>query len=332
MATVSRSMAAIALVALLAGLLGACQSTPQVEPAEVTLQMSWFHSVEYAGFYAAEAQGYYAEENLTVTMVPFSFEILQMDEVAAGRADFGVAGGDQLIIAQSQGQPLRSIGVLFRKSPICMMTLADSGIRGPRDMVGKRVGIFSPNLDNVNDIQMVAMLNQVDIDLADIETVLIEDYSVGSLTSGAMDVYNGFATNEAVDAQRQGIDLNLIFPQDYGVLIYANVLFTSEQMLQEHPDVVERFVRATFRGYQYAVEHPEEMAALALQYDDTLDESFQADSMQVEIPFIDTGDVPIGTMDAAVWQSTMDIMVAQGFIDAPLELETLYTNEFIPQD
>jgi len=318
----------LVLILLGSGWIGGC-GTPPPTVEKVTVQLSWFHSVEFAGFYAAVDQGYYAAENISVTLKPGTFDAQPWRDVAEGRADFGVTGGDSLVIARSQGLPLRAIGTLFRRSPVVLMALRESGIRTPKDMVGKRVGIISPGLDNTNDIQLIAMLGNAGIPKTAVNLVLIEDYGPGSLTSGQMDVYNGFSTDEAVEAQLQGLDINLIFPSDYGVTIYGNVLFGNEKLIRENPDLVARFVRATFKGYQYAIEHPDEAAALALKYDPTLDLESQLASMKAEIPLIDTGDAPLGTMDEAVWQGTVSILVEQGFIPAPIDLPGLYTNEFI---
>jgi len=316
------------LVLLASGVLTACH-TPAPERDEITVQLSWFHTVEFAGFYAAEQQGYYAEENLTVRLLPGGFDILPWEEVADGKADFGVTGGDSLLIARSKGLPLEAIATIFRESPVVLMALAESGIETPWDMAGKRVGMTSPAMDNTNDIQLLAMLQRLGIDRSQIEFVAIEDYSVNSLTSGAMDVYNGFSTNEVVEAQLKGVAVNQIFPQDYDVLIYPNVLFADEQMVEEQPELVERFVRATLRGYQYAIENPVEAAELALRYDEKLDLAFQRASMDAEIPLIDTGDASIGTMEGVVWQRTQDILVGSGFISSTVDLSTFYTNEFV---
>jgi ABC-type nitrate/sulfonate/bicarbonate transport system substrate-binding protein len=161
--------------------------------------------------------------------------------------------------------------------------------------------------------------------------VAIEDYhGANDLTSGRMDAASGlFSTNEAVQARLDGHEVNEIFLGDYGILMYVNPIFTTGQLIQEQPDLVERFVRATLKGYQYAVEHPDEMADLAAQYDDALDADHQRESMNSEVPLIDTGDAPIGTMDEAVWQSTQKTLLEQGLISAEVDLNEVYTNEFV---
>ncbi|MCK6627238.1 MAG: ABC transporter substrate-binding protein [Anaerolineae bacterium] len=316
------------ILLLIIGLIAGCNPFAAAkEPDKVTVQLSWFHSVEFAGFYAAEQQKYYADENLAVTLLPGSAEIVSWQDVAEGKADFGITGGDALMIARSKGLDIKAVATIFRQSPIVMMALAESGIKTPQDFVGKRVGIFSETFDNANDIQLLAMLRKLGIDESELEMVLIEDYSLGSLTSGAMDVYSGFLTEEPARAEAD--DLNLIFPQDYGVLMYANVIATRQQLIDENPDLVERFVRATLKGYQYAIEHVDEMPKLASKYDNNLNLEFQLASMQTEVAMIDTGDTPIGMMDEEVWQSTQDILLEQKFISAPIDLKTVYTNEFV---
>lgn len=322
-------LVAVLLLTIVTGLLVSGCAPAGPEPAEVTVQLSWFHTVEFAGFYVAQEQGYYAQENLTVELVPGDYDTLPWQEVAEGRADFGISGGDSLLIARSEGQPLRAIATIFRHSPVAFMALTSSGIRTPQDMVGKRVGIISPSMDNANDVQLLAMLHQLGFDVSQMELVVIEDYSVDSLTSGAMDVTSTFATNEPVGAELEGVNVNLIFPSDYGVTMYANVIVARDQTIEEQPELVARFLHATMRGYEYAIQHPDEVADLVLQYDSSLDREFQLASMQAQIPLIDTGDAPLGRMDAAVWESTQEILLAQDLIPVELNLQELYTNDFV---
>jgi len=141
----------------------------------------------------------------------------------------------------------------------------------------------------------------------------------------------GFAwsANGGMEAQLAGHDVNMIFMSDYGILEYPNAIFTAEQMIEENSDVIERFVRATLKGYQYAIENPDEVVEFALERNDSLDPELQAASMDAFVPLIDSGDAPIGWMDAEVWQSTQSILVDQAFIDSPVEPSLLYTNEFV---
>ncbi len=320
----------VALVLLLAGILpAACQpGGPAQSPAKVTVKFNWAHEAEWAGFYAAQKQGYYADENLEVTLLPGETD--HIGEVVSGEANFGAATGTGLVLARAEGKPVTAIAAVIRQSPLAVMTMADSGITKPQDLVGKTVTVASPNLDTGWDIQFLAMLEEAGVDKSQINLIPVEEYGIGPLVRGETDAI-GFAwsASEGVAAKLGGYETNLMFMSEYNVLEHPVVLFTSEKMIEEQPDVVERFVRATLKGHRYAVEHPDEAARYTLEWDDELDGTWLKSSMQAYVPLIDTGDAPIGWMDAEVWQSTQDILLAQGFINSPVEPDGLYTNQFV---
>jgi ABC-type nitrate/sulfonate/bicarbonate transport system substrate-binding protein len=287
--------------------------------------------VEYAGFYAAAENGYYADENLEVTLNAGGPDINPLDEVGNGKAQFGISTGDGLIIAKSKGADLVAVGTVFRNNPMVAMTLSNSGIVKPEDLAGKHIGVIAPDLSTAWDIQFLALLKELGIAQDGMKFLTIEDYhGANELKSKRMDVMSGmFATNEPVIAELEGDALNLIYYKDYGIDVYANTIFATEEFVQENDDLVGRFMKATMRGYQYAIEHPEDVAAFALKYDKTLDLKVQQETMKAQIPFIDTGDAPIGSMDENVWKTTQDILLEFDLISRPVDLSTIYTNQFI---
>ncbi len=115
----------------------AAASVPDLTP--VTVQLSWTHQAEFAGFYAAEEQGYFQEEGLKVTFLEGGPEVDFIKPVTDGQAQFGIAQPADLILARAEGQPVRSMAVIFRRSPIVFFSLQDSGIIRPQDFVGRKV-------------------------------------------------------------------------------------------------------------------------------------------------------------------------------------------------
>lgn len=322
------SIMALALL-LAVALLAACQTSgPAQAPTKVTVKFNWAHEAEWAGFYAAQKQGYYADENLEVTLLPGETD--PIDEVVSGENDFGAATGTGLVLARAEGKPVTAVAAVMRQSPLAVMTMADAGITRPQDLVGKTVEVASPNLDAGWDIQFLAMLKEAGVDARQINLVPVEEYGIGPLVRGDVDAI-GFAwsASEGVAAGLEGYKTNLMFMSEYNVLEHPVVLFTSEKMIEEKPDMVERFVRATLKGQRYAVEHPDEAAVLATEWDDTLDRQWLKAGMAAYVPLIDTGDAPIGWMDAEVWQSTQDVLQGQGFISSPVDPNTLYTDDFV---
>ena len=308
-------------------LLSACSPTKD----KVTVQLSWFHSAEFIGFYAADQLGYYSNENLEVTLVAGGPETDPIASVNAGTAQFGVTPGDSIIRAHASGQEPVAISSIFRKSPLIVMALTESGITTPQDLTGKTVGVVSPTLDTTWDIQFIAMLKKMDVDPAGITFVPNEEfYSAADLHTGRMDATSGtFATNELVQAKIDGENVVPIYYGDYGVEFYNNLIFTNAQLISSDPELVQRFVRATLKGYQYAIEHPQEAAAFVLKYDETLDVAFQQATIEAQIPLLDTGDAQIGWMDNDIWENTQSILIDQGYITSAMDLKKVFTNEFI---
>jgi NitT/TauT family transport system substrate-binding protein len=320
------------LVLALSLILGACQGGGQAAPKdEVTVQLSWFHSTEFSGFYIAEQLGYYEEENIAVNIVAGSPQIDPVDKIAEGEAQFGIVAGDGVIRAQKDGKDLIALAAIFRKNPLVVMALEESGIQKPEDLEGKTVGVVSPGLDTTWDIQFIAMLNMLDIDPGTMSFVPNEFFhGADDLLSGKMDASSGcFSTNEPIQAEIDGIDVNLIYYSDYGAEFYNNLIVANSDLIEENPDLIQRFIRATFKGYRTAIENPDVAAEQALKYDPNLDIDFQKSTMEVQIPLIDTGDAPIGVMDESVLEHTQQILLNQGFIDSPVNLNEIYTNEFI---
>jgi len=307
-------------------------STSCAKPKDqITVQFSWFPTVEFAGFYVADQLGYYADENIEVNLVAGGPEVDPVAEVAAGKAQFGLTSSDGVILANNNGQSMTAVAAIFRSSPLVVMALADSGIQKPQDLEGKTVGVISPNMDTTWDIQFLAVLQELGIDESKITFVPNELYhGADDLLSGNMDASSGmFSTNEPIQAERDGHALNLIFYRDYGVEFYNNLIFANSNLISDNPDLVQRFVRATLKGYQHAVEDPQDAVNQTVKYASDLDPSFELATMKVQIPLIDTGNAPIGFMDATIWQSTQDTLINQGYISTPVELDKFYTNQFV---
>jgi NitT/TauT family transport system substrate-binding protein len=317
-------------VALIAGTLAGC-APAKPAPDAVTVQLSWLHTVEFAGFYVAVEKGFYAAENLAVSLLPGGPDADPLKSVKDGTAQFGVTSGNELVRARAANIAVTAIMAIFRRSPLVVMSLPDSGIKRPQDLAGKTVGVISDRLDSTWDIQFLALLKQLKIDAQSMKFVAIQDYTgANELTSGRVQAVSGFfSTNEPVQARLDGLKPNLIFYSDYGIQIYANALFAQNAFLNSQPDLAQRFVRATLKGYQYALEHSDEAARFALKFDQNLDLKLQTATMEAQIPLIDSGDGLVGSMDLAVWQSTQDALLKQGLLSAPIDLLTVFTNRFI---
>jgi NitT/TauT family transport system substrate-binding protein len=324
--------ALILAVLFIGSQLGACQVlSTGVEGTSITVQFNNYHGSEFAGFYIADQDQYYAGSNLQVTFVPGDLAANPIDAVSSGAAQFGITSADNLLRAKSQGIDVVAIAAIYRLNPLSVITSPEMGIRTPSDLVGKKVGIASANLNAPRDQQFIMMLKYMDIDPTSVQFIQVMDFhGIGDLTIGRVNAISGFSgTQQMVQARYNTVPLEQIFYSDYGIPFYPNVLFTTQRLIAENPNLVQHFVQDTLRGYRYAFEHIGEAGDIIAGYDSRLDAQGEASDLSAQIPLIDTGDAPIGWMDTPIWQTTLDILLEQEIISAPLDLEEVFTNQFV---
>jgi NitT/TauT family transport system substrate-binding protein len=334
MKRVDRCLSVFVLVsAALSLVLTACSgqaATPtNTPPANVNIQLSWFHQAQFSGFYAAADQKYYQDENLNVTLmgggISDSGYINPMEQVLNGKADFGMASTNEIMKAQAAGQPLVAIASTLQRSPRGFMSLAEKKILRPQDLVGKRVA-YRPDDNSV----YLALLKQANVSRDQIvEITDSTKFSMDALINNEIDVIPAFIDNEAVTMTQKGHPVNFILASDYGIETYENLIFTTQTLIDKNPDLVQRFLRATLRGFKYVVDNPDKAAALPLQYDSKLDLNTQKASILRLLPLFNPAGHNIGMMEADVWQNAYQVLRDQGVLTAQLDLSKAFTLQFL---
>jgi NitT/TauT family transport system substrate-binding protein len=318
----------LSVLILVALVLSACGSDKK-EKKSVTVQLSWVHEAEWTGFYAADQQGYYGDEGLAVQIKPGGFnEAGYLDPVAqvlSGDAQFAMASAAEVFTARAAGKPIVAIANIFQASPRVFMSLAENNITRPADFVGKRVAVRS-------DIQAVyyAMLKAAEVNPADITEITDPAlFSLDALINGDVDVLPGFITSEAVQLEQQGHPINAVLVSEYGVEDFANILVTTQDMIDKQPDEVTKFLRATLKGYRYGLDNRDSAAALVLKYDPQVDATFVGLSWTRCIPLISIAGRQVGEFDTLLWGNYYQILVDQGVVSADVNLSETYTSAFL---
>lgn len=310
------------LAFLIFSLLTGCgPQKPEAASDQVTLQLKWLPGAQFAGFYVAETQGYYDEENIDLSLLPGGINVPRIDNVVSGQAQFGILSGDQLLTSRIAGQPVKAVAAIFQINPAAFFSLAASGIEKPADMTGKRVGV------NPGSLTLPVVLHSAGLTLEDIEPVPLSS-DLTPFLEGDADVWAGYVTDQVLTLENQGYDLNVIMAYDYGAFIYSDVLFTTDALIENDPDLVARFVRATLRGWQYTLEHPDEAVDTILQFAPEQSRERTRAEILATIPLITTPRAELGLMDSLVWETTQHIALDNGLIDTPIDLASLYTNRF----
>lgn len=297
---------------------------------EVNLKLKWLHQAQFAGNYVAVEKGFYTDEGLRVNLIPFSFENSTIKSVSEGKDMFGITGADELVLAREKGIPIQAFAVIYKVNPVVAYSLKSSGITKPQDFIGKTVGLERAGDGTEINIGILyyAMMSRLGIDRSKVKEVTI-GYDAKELLSGKTDVSTGYVINEPYEVQEKLGGVNTILMADYGVNMYADVLFATEETIRSKPKLVEGFLRATLKGWQYTIEHEDEAVDVTLKYATTSTKKHQSYMLKSSIPLIHTGDTKLGFMEPAQWEQIQDILLKQKILQKKLPITDAYTIEFL---
>jgi len=317
----------VLVIFLLVWLFPACSPliTPKTSLTPITVQLRWTHQAQFAGMYAADLQGYFAEQGLAVTFLEGMPTTDFIGVVLDDKAQFGITNADSLIIARSQGKPVTAIATIYQRSPSVFITLANSGITRPQDFIGKRISVLGVQ---ELEIQLHDMLDFLGLD-HDAVILTQHSYDYDQLVSGGVDVQAYYATGGLQRLQDAGIEVNLIYPGDYGVHHTGDCIAVSDAFLDQNPDLAVRFLRAFTRGWRYTIEHQDQALQATMRYALESDPDLQRSMLTATIPLISTGSHQIGSIDTRAWQSLHDALLDQKHISQSIPLEQMIDPSFI---
>ena len=223
--------------------------------AKVTFRLNWNPNAEHAPYYLGMKKGFYQEEGIDIEILPGLGSTTAVQLVGTGDSMFGVAIADAVTVGRGQGIPVVSTAVLLQRSPTVLASFKEKGVTKPSDLYGKRIGVATQSTVYA---YWVAFTKINQIDRSRLEEVNVGSSGFAIFVAGKVDVSGLLLTNEVVTIQRRGGELNLIHYWDHGVKTYGQVLFTSNDVIEEQPDLAQRFTRATVRSWKYSLEHVEE--------------------------------------------------------------------------
>ncbi|NBC33622.1 MAG: ABC transporter substrate-binding protein [Alphaproteobacteria bacterium] len=287
------------------------------------VQLSWHHQFQFAGYYAAQWQGFYEEAGLQVALRPGadgSGFMRTVDEVAAGRAQFGIGGAD-ILFARKNGVEMVALATILQHSPASYYATGEAGLRTVDDFTRLRV---ARRPGDMVDAEFQAMLWAEGIDPASVPRPPpeVRPATLTDLAEGRVDVLPGYSTRTPYQAQRLGLSLQSLSARTYGIDFYGDTLFTTRAFAETDPDLIGRFVGASLRGWRYALDHPAEIAdRLAETYEPgfEIDDfraflDFQIDAVRTLIdPYGERRE--IGHVNPGRWRHTHQALARAGLVD-----------------
>ena len=304
---------------------------PSAELEKVTVVLDWVPNTNHTGLYVAQDLGFYEEAGLDV-------EIIQPAEggsaslIAAGQGEFGISYQEEITYARTAAEPLpvKAIAAIIQHNTSGFASPVEKGIVTPKDFEGKKYGGWGSPAE-------VAMLSGLmakeGADFSKLEMVDLGALDFFAATKSHVDftwIYYGW---DGIAAEVNNVPINFILLQDFeeNLDFYTPVIIAKEELLSAHPELAEKFLAATSKGYEYAMEKPEEAVKSLLKAAPEVDEAiavasqiYLADQYQAEAP-------QWGIMDLQIWSNYAGWMFENGLIESELEAEGAFTNDFLPQ-
>ena len=324
MPTVKRLLMLVVAIAAVAG----CSSTARPSHATVKIAMGYIPNVQFAPMYVAIDKGYFADENLAVQL-DYGWETDIVSLVGAGKLQFAIASGEQIILARSRGLPVVYVFDWYNRFPVSVVSLAERGISAPQDLIGKTVG--TPATFGSSYVGWRALLHSAGISEEQVSLQTIGYTQMAALTSGLVDAALCFYMNEPVQLVEAGYSINQILVADYADLP-APGLITNDETVAASPDLVERVTRAFWRGLKYTLDHPDEAFASAEKAVPEIASSRESQravlAASIELWRTDK----VGLASEQAWEDAVRFMLDAGLVDKLVSTESLFTNRFVPTE
>lgn len=242
----------------------ACTSLGAHAMDQLTFQLDWLPTGGDKAFvYAGVGQGFYAEEGLEVKIIGGRGTSDTLTKIGSGAADVGSGGIASLMMAQAEGGiPVKAVMSVYTKQPDAIFTYEGSGVTSFKDLQGKTLGL--PTFSASNALLPV-MLESNGVDPDSVKQIKADPNAlVPMMAQGRVAGVVIWTTNapSVTQLMEQAGKKVVVMPwSDYGLDGYGLSLFASQKLIDEKPDVVARFVRASKKAVEFAMQHPEKAAA-----------------------------------------------------------------------
>lgn len=322
------------------GATGAASSSQQAPQklTQMSLALDWTPNTNHTGIYVALKQGWYRQQGIDLKILPYSANVSPDTLVSTGKADVGISSTESIVADKATGQPVVSIAAILQHNTSALVSLASSNIKRPRDLDGKIYGGFGAPYEQA----VVSAIIKKDGGKGAFKNVTLDVNAMDALKSHRIDFVWIFEGVEGVEAQREGVKLNVFPITDYGIPdYYTPTIITGPNQSKSEPDLLKKFMAATTQGYEYARTHVNESAQMLIDVAGKSvfpDPGFVMASQEFNSKHYADPGRKWGLQDAAAWHGYPTFMLNAGAITdtagkpiKSMDFDSLYTNQFLPQ-
>ena len=302
---------------------------------KVKFALDWIPYGKHAMYYVSIDKGFWKEAGLDVQMTRGFGSGDTVKRIASGTDDFGFASVGNMIAAMSRGAKLKMVGMIHDKTLETLATLVGNKITKPSDLEGKKIGspeanaarVIFPAFANINkfDDKKVSWIN------------MTVPATTPSLLAGRVDAILIFYTEKpTVDAASKKVGKKPLYMlyADHGMATYGNGLLVSEKTLKDKPDLVKRFLAATYKGIAWSVENPQEAVDIFIKHNPAISPDLARKHFDIAVDSLLSKNAlkeGIGHMTTERMAFTNDLITKHMKLPKKSAVEDVFTNEFLPK-
>lgn len=294
---------------------------------KVTVVLDWTPNTNHTGLYVADALGYFKAEGLDVKILqPAGGTAEQL--VATGKADFGISYQEAVTFARIQNIPVVSIAAIIQHNTSGFASLQSKGIKRPKDWAGKTYGGWGSPVETAT---LKALIEKDGGKFKDINVLTTGSADFFQTSKSSVDfawVFEGW-TN--IEAKLKGFKIDYIPLNKYDKALdyYTPVIITSEKIAGNNKALAQKFMRATKKGYEYAISNPTKAGEILAKAAPELNKQLVLESAKfLATKYKDDAKV-WGEQKETVWTNYQNWLFNNKLIDKKTDMKKAFTNEFI---
>jgi ABC-type nitrate/sulfonate/bicarbonate transport system substrate-binding protein len=330
-----RIVALLTIVLMVLGLAG-CNQTGAQKPTQettekITFVLDWTPNTNHTGLYVAKELGYFKEAGLEVDIIqPPEGGALPL--VAAGKAQFAVSFQEEIAAAMTSNSPLDvvAVGTILQHNTSGIISLKEDKIKSPKDMENKVYATWDTPVEKAILKQVITKdggnydkVKMIPSTVTDIISALKSDVD-------AVWIYYGW---DGVATQVKGLETNFFAFKDIDPVLdfYTPVIAASNTYLSKNGETAKKFLTATAKGYEYAIEKPEEAAKILVKHAPEVDLSLATASQKYLANQYKAEVKQWGYIDQKRWDNFYTWMFENQLIPKKLDAGTGFTNAYLPK-
>lgn len=299
----------------------------------MSLMLNWTPTADHSPIYYAKSKGWYNDAGIDLKIEAGRGSGVAAQRVGSGGADVGIADLPTAMQAKGKGADLKAIMVIYANSPQGFYWLKSSGITGPKDFAGRKIG--NPPGD-ASRLMWPAFAKKTGLEPASVNFVNISPPAkVAALKSKSVDIISDFYNEHDLKVREFGADLGFVAWRSIGVNVYGNAFVVNGAYLAANTDRIRKFVAVTQRAYAECVKDfsPCLQALTAdvsgLNPDNQRDQWERIKQLMRDDA---TTKVALGSFDSARIKADYDLVQSLIGIDKPFDPAALFTNEFLDKN